>query len=119
MYVLNYANHNTIAKRLNVTQNDTFNSSKTLTVAHQTVVPILQYVTLTLNTSKEDDYRQFIIPFAVTDIKCSTLGAPFTEEIIQNSNIHDFTIYTPIKITSIYTDSRKSYLKAPIFLVLL
>ena len=81
-----------IAKLLGIKQNNPPNSSKTLTVANQTEVPILHYVTITLNTSKEDDSRQFTIPFAVADIKYKILGTPFFEENIQNITIRDFTL---------------------------
>ena len=77
---------------MNIKQNSPHKSSKTLTVANQTEVPILHYVTFTLNTTLEDDSRQFIIPFAVADIKYNTLGTPFFEENIQNKNIQDFTL---------------------------
>ena len=63
-----------------------------MTVANQTEVPILHYVTITLNTTIEDDSRQFIIPFAVADIKYNFPGTPFFEEYIRNINIQDFTL---------------------------
>ena len=75
-----------LQKLLNVKQNNTLNSSKTLTVANQTEVPILHCVTITLNTAIEDDFRQFAIPFAVADMKYNFLGTPFFEENIQNSS---------------------------------
>ena len=46
--VLNYPTYVTIAKLLNIKQTKTLNPSKTLTVAIQTEVPILHYVTVTL-----------------------------------------------------------------------
>ena len=49
--VLNYPTYGTIAKLLNNKENSTLNPSKTLTVANQTEVPVLQYVTTTLNTT--------------------------------------------------------------------
>ena len=67
--VLNYPRYVTIAKLLNIKQSNTLNSSKTLTVANQTEIPILHYVTITLSTTIEDDSRQFTIPFAVADRK--------------------------------------------------
>ena len=52
--VLNYPTYLTMAKRLNITCNDKTNhTSKTLTVANQTEVPILHYITATLNTAFE------------------------------------------------------------------
>ena len=90
--VLNYHTYVTIAKLLKIKQNNPQKMSKTLTVANQTEVPILHYVTLTLNTTIEDESRQFIIPFAVADIKYNILGTPFFEENIQNINIQDFPL---------------------------
>ena len=91
--VLNYPTYLTMAKLLNITCNDKTNhTSKTLTVANQTEVPILHYITATLNTAIEHTSRQFIIPFAVADIKYNILGTPLFEEFIQNINIQDFTL---------------------------
>ena len=81
-FVLNYPTYVKITKLFNIKQNNPHNLSKTLTVANQTEVPILHYVTLTLNTTIEDDSRQFKIPFAVADKKYNILGTPFFEEII-------------------------------------
>ena len=75
--VLNYPIYVTIAKLPNNKQTNTLNASKTLFIANQTEVPILHYVTITVNTTIEDDSRQFIIPFAVADIKYKILGTPF------------------------------------------
>ena len=91
--VLNYPTYLTIAKLLNIAcNNKTNHTSKTLTVANQTEVPILHYITTTLNTSMVQTCRQFIIPFAVADIKYNILGTPFFKEFIQNINIQDFTL---------------------------
>ena len=80
--VLNYPTYVTIAKLLNLKQNNTLNPSKTLTVANQTEVPIPQYNTVNLHTTIEDDTRQFTKPFAVADIKYNILGTPSFEEYI-------------------------------------
>ena len=69
----------TFVKRLNISRNDTLNSSKNLT-ANQTDVHILHYVTLTFTTTIESDSRQFIIPFTVAHSKHIILGTPFIEE---------------------------------------
>ena len=98
--VLNYPTYVTIAKLQNIEQNSTLYPSKTLTVANQTEVPILHYVTITLNTTIEDDSRQFTIPFAVADIKYNTLGTPFLEVNIQNKNIQDFTLQIKHRFTT-------------------
>ena len=79
--VLNYPIYVTIAKLLHNKQNKTLNPSKTLAVANQAEVPISHYVTITLNTTIEDDSRHFTIPFAVTDIKYNILGTPFQKKI--------------------------------------
>ena len=63
-----------------ILRNDTLNTSKTLTVANRKEVHMLHYVTITLNTTIEDDSREFILPFAVADIKYNTLGTPFFGE---------------------------------------
>ena len=90
--VLNYPTYVTIAKLLVNKQNNTLNPSKTLTVANQTEIFILHYVTITLNTTIEDGSRQFTIPFAVADLKYIFLGTPFFEQNIQNINIQVFTL---------------------------
>ena len=89
---LNYQTYVTIAKLPNNKRNNTLNLSKILTVANQTEVPILHYVTVVLNTTKEDNSRRFTILFAVADIKYNILGTPFFEEYIQNINIQDSTL---------------------------
>ena len=93
--VLHYPTYVIISKLLNIKQNNSPNSSKTLTVANQTEFPILHFVTITLNTTLEDDSRQFIIPLpsAVADIKYNILGTPSFEEYIQNINIEDITLH--------------------------
>ena len=89
--VLKYPTCVTIAKFLNIKQKNTLNPSKTLTVADQTKVPILHYVTITLITTIEDDSRQFTLRFAVADTKYNILGTACFEEKIQK-NIQDFTL---------------------------
>ena len=91
--VLNYPTYLTIAKLLNITCNNEKNhTSKTLTVANPTEVPILHYLNTTSNISIEQTSRQCIISFAVADIKYNILGFPFFEENIQNINIRDFKL---------------------------
>ena len=91
--LLIYPTYIALAKRPNITNNNTTpNTSKTLTVANQTEVPVLLYVTLTLNTTIGENFRQFITPFAVADIKYNIHATPFCEEYIQNINIQDFTL---------------------------
>ena len=78
--VLNYPTYVTIAKLLNNKQKNTFHPSKTLTVASQTEVPILNYATILSNTTIEDDSRHFTKPFAVADKNYNILVTPFVEE---------------------------------------
>ena len=89
--VLNYPTYITIAKLLNIPNNIT-NTSETLSVANQTEVPILHYVILTLNTTIDENSRQFIIPFPVADFKNNIVGTPFFEEFTQTINIQDFIL---------------------------
>ena len=56
--ILNYLTYITIAKLLNLTRNDSINTSKLLFVANQTEVPILHYVTLILNTTIQENSRK-------------------------------------------------------------
>ena len=82
-----------MAKLLNITCNEKNKSFiKNNTVANETEVPILHYITATLKTAIEHTSRQFIIPFAVADIKYNILGTPFFGEYIQKINIQDFTL---------------------------
>ena len=95
--VLNYPTYITLTKLLDIRPNHTsdigpHNTSKTLTVANQTEVPILHYANIILNTTIDDNSRYFSKPFAVADIKYKILGTPFFEDNIQNINIQDFTL---------------------------
>ena len=95
--VLNYPTYITLTKLFDIRPNLTsdigpHNTSKTLTVANQTEVPILHYANIILNTTIDDNSRYFSVPFAVADIKYNILGTPFFEDNIQNINIQDFTL---------------------------
>ena len=95
--VLNYPTYITLTKLLGIRPNHTSdirlqNTSKTLTVANQTEVPILHYANIILNTTIDDNSRYFSVPFAVADIKYNNLGTHFFEDNIQNINIQDFTL---------------------------
>ena len=95
--VLNYPTYITLTKLLDIRPNHTsdtglHNTSKTLTVANQTEVPILHYANIILNTTIDDNSRYFSVPFAVADIKYNILGSPFFEDNIQNINIQYFTL---------------------------
>ena len=95
--VLNYPTYITLTKLLDIRPNHTSDiglnhTSKTLTVANQTEVPILHYAKILLNTTIDDNSRYFSVSFAVADIKYNILGTLFFEDKIQNINIQDFTL---------------------------
>ena len=95
--VLHYPKYITRAKLLDIRPNHTFDigpphTSKTLTIANLTEVPILHYPNINLNTTIDDTSRYFSVPFAVANIKYNILGTPFFEDNIQNINIQDFTL---------------------------
>ena len=96
--MLNYPTYITLTKLfLDIRPNHTsdigpHHTSKTLTVANQTEVPILHYANIILNTTIDDKSRYFSVPFAVADIKYNILGTLFFEDKIQNINIQDFTL---------------------------
>ena len=79
--LLNYPTFVTIAKLLKIKQNNTLRSSKTLTVANQTEVPIIHYVTITLNPTIEDHSRQFTILVAEQISSTISLVDPSSEKI--------------------------------------
>ena len=115
---LNYPTYITLTKLLDIRPNHTsdigpHNTSKTLTVANRTEVPILPYANIILNTTIDDNSRYFSVPFAVADIKYNILGTPLFEDKIQNINIQDFTLEskTDQKHTQIMPNSQHSYLK--------
>ena len=58
--------------------------AKTLTVANQTEVPIIHYISMTCFTEVNHQNRSFNIDFAVANIKYNFLGTPFFKRHIQN-----------------------------------
>ena len=95
--MLIYPTYITLTKLSDIRPNHTSDigphlTSKTLTVANQTEVPVLHYANIILNTTIDDTSRYFSEPFAVADIKDNILGTPFFEDNIQNINIQDFTL---------------------------
>ena len=95
--MLNYPTYITLTKLSDIRPTHTsdtgpYNTSKTLTVANQTEIPILHYANIVLNTTIDDNSRYFSVPFAVADIKYNIFGTPFYEDNIQNINIQDFTL---------------------------
>ena len=113
-----YPTYITFTRLLDIRPNHTsdmgpHNTSKTLTVADQTEVPILHYANIILKTTIDDNSRYFSVPFAVADIKYNILGTPFFEDNIYNINIQNFTlefIYQS-KTHQIMQNSQHSYLK--------
>ena len=115
--MLNYPTYITLTKLLDIRPNHPSDigrnhTSKTLTVANQTEVPILHYANITLNTTIDDNSRYFSVPFAVADIKYNILGTPFFEDSIQNTNIQYFTLEFRYhqKHAQIMQNSQHSYL---------
>ena len=84
--VLNLPIFHVIAKHLNLNvPKDIENTrAKTLTVANQTEVPIVHYVSMTCFTELNHQNRSFNIELAVANIKYNILGAPFFKKNIQN-----------------------------------
>ena len=70
--------------------------AKTLTVANQTEVSIIHYVSMTCFTEVNYQNRSFNIEFAVANTKYNILGAPFCKKDYQNidfqQNILTFNI---------------------------
>ena len=83
--VLNLPTFHVIAKQLNLNvPKDIENTrAKTLTVANQTEVPIVHYVSMTCFTEVNHQNRFFNIEFAVANIKYNILGAPVFKKNIQ------------------------------------
>ena len=84
--VLNLPTFHVVAKQLNlnVPKNNVNKRAKTLTVANQTEVPIIHYISLTCFTEVNHQNRYFNIEFAVANIKYNFLGTPFFKKNIQN-----------------------------------
>ena len=77
--VLNLPTFHVISKQLNINvPTDLQNKrAKTLTVANQTEVPIIHYISMTCFTEVNHQTRSFNIDFAVANIKYNILGTPF------------------------------------------
>ena len=75
-----------ISKQLNINvpTNRQNKRVKTLTVANQTEVPIIHYISMTCFTEVNHQTRSFNIDFAVANIKYNILGTPFFKKHIQN-----------------------------------
>ena len=83
---MNLPTFHVIAKQLNlnVPKNIENKRAKTLTVANQTEVPIIHYVSMTCLTEVNHQNRFFIIEFTVANDKYKLLGAPFVKRYMQN-----------------------------------
>ena len=77
--VLNLPKFHVIVKQLNLNvPKDIENTrAKTLTVANQTEVPIVHYVSMTCFTEVNHQNRSFYFEFAVANINYNIFGAPF------------------------------------------
>ena len=77
--VLNLPTFHVIPKQLNlnVPENIENKRTKTLTVASQTEVPIIHYISMTCFTEVNHQNRSFNIDFAVGNIKYNILGTTF------------------------------------------
>ena len=84
--VLNLATFHVISKQLNINVSTNLQNkrAKTLTVATQTEVPIIHYISMTCFTEVNHQTRSFNIDFAVANIKYNILGTPFFKKHIQN-----------------------------------
>ena len=83
---MNLPTFHVISKQLNldIPTNIENKRAKTLTVANQTEVPIIQYISMTCFTEVNHQNRSFNIDFAVANIKYNILGTPFFKRHIQN-----------------------------------
>ena len=84
--VLNLPTIHVIAKQINLNVPKMLKKAKTLTVANQTEVPIIHYVSMTCFTEVNHQNRSFNIEFAVANIKYNILGTPFFKKHIQNKD---------------------------------
>ena len=86
--VLNLPTFHVISKQLNINVPTNLQNkrAKTLTVANQTEVPIIHYISMTCFTEVNNQTRSFNIDFAVANIKYNIFGTPFSKKHIQNIN---------------------------------
>ena len=115
--VLNLPTFLVISKQLNINVPTNLQNkiAKTLTVANQTEVPIIHYISMTCFTEVNHQTRSFNIDFAVANIKYNILGTPFFKKHIQNIDFQqNFMTYIeqhpnlPTK-TTISTFTEKAY----------
>ena len=79
--VLNLPTFHVISKQLNINVPTNLQNkrAKTLTVANQTEVPIIHYISMTCFTEVNHKTRSFNIDFAIANIKYNILGHPFSK----------------------------------------
>ena len=84
--VLNLPTFHVISKQLNLNIPTNIENKRaiTLTVANQTEVPIIQYISMTCFTEVNHQNRSFDIDFAVANIKYNILGTFFFKRHYQN-----------------------------------
>ena len=106
--VLNLPTFHVISKQLNINVPTNLQNkrAKTLTVANQTEVPIIHYISVTCFTEVNHKTRSFNIDFAVANIKYNILGTPFFKKHIQNfdfqQNIMTYTEQHPKLSTKLH-----------------
>ena len=86
IFVLNLPTFHVSSKQLNlnIPTNIENKRAKTLTVANQTEVPIIHYISMACFTEVNHQNRSFNFDFAVANIKCNILETPFFKKHIQN-----------------------------------
>ena len=84
--LLNLPTFHVMTKQLNLKtpKNIENKRAETLTLAQQTEVPIIHYISMTCFTEVNHQNRSFNIEFAVANIKYNILEAPFFKKNIQN-----------------------------------
>ena len=98
---LNLPTFHVISKQLNINVPTNLQNkrAKTLTVANQTEVPIIHYISMTCFTEVNHKTRSFNIDFAVANIKYNILGTRFFKKHIQKidfqQNIMTYTEQHP------------------------
>ena len=98
---MNLPTFHVISKQLNISVPTNLQNkrAKTLTVANQTEVPIIPYISMTCFTEVNHKTRSFNIDFAVANIKYNILGTPFFKKHIQKidfqQNIMTYTEQHP------------------------
>ena len=91
--VINIATYTILAQSfLNCSTEITTLSTKTISIATKTEIPILHNITLTCHTSIDNKAHTFVIPFAVTNVQYNILGTPFFEQFVKTIDIENMTL---------------------------